>query len=391
MCKTIITRIGLGLTSQLLYEICRPKLYTNCYIGNLSSLIPALLHDDAISNKIERLHLYSGGTYHQEPPYSELICKDMWPCFTTPNRLLDERDQVPLYCVVDEIQTCHSVGLKLREKWSKVSGFLSRLDTVSLGDNDNLTWSMAGARETERTLLLDKDCFDTKLAPHFLMALPNVKNVCQSTLHGPLSLVACFYTMSNPPTIFNYHSKLPFCSCACDAILGPIILGTINRHFYGCLYCVDKYPRNAWRDTRDLMSMRAILLRFAALQVIDLGEPDSRVSTTPFDEVDLGNTKIELYDYIRITNPIPGDPHQDFRRGCTLQACRPATSLASYQQLLDQQLPEKWRGRVILRDREEAPPCTACGLHIKEQWEHTVKAGETGPGYLYGCKSVHDD
>jgi hypothetical protein len=379
----------LGLTYQLLYGICRPILYTNCYIGNVSSLPSVLRSDDAIINKTERLHLYSG-TYHEEPPYIELICKDMWPCFTSPDRLLDNPDEVPLYCVVDEIQTCHSLGLVLKEKWKKDPAFLSRLDTVSLGDNDNLTWTMAGARQTERTLLMDEKCFDTKLTPHFLVALPNVKNACQSTLFGPLSLVACFYTMSNPPMIFNYHAKLPPLSCTCDAVLGPIILGTTNRLFFGCLYCVDKFPPSAWRNTRDLVSMRAILQRFDAVQVIDLGNPDSSVVTAPLDQVDIGNTKVELYDYIRITNPISGDPHQNFR-GCTLHACRPATSLRSYQQLLDQQLPEKWRGRVILKHREEAPPCTACGLDIKEQWEHTVKTEGYGHDYLHGCGLVHEN
>jgi len=52
-------------------------------------------------------------------------------------------------------------------------------------------------------------------------------------------------------------------------------------------------------------------------------------------------------------------------------------------------LPVKWRGRVIFKNREDAPPCTACGLNLAEQWDDYIEDKGVESGQILPCSQVH--
>jgi hypothetical protein len=78
---------------------------------------------------------------------------------------------------------------------------------------------------------------------------------------------------------------------------------------------------------------------------------------TPIALASLRGTKIELYNCIR-RFPLA---HTKYPGGIDNQVHpQPKSDLALIQAALDTRLGQ-WRGRVILKNKEDCPPCSACG------------------------------
>jgi len=358
-------------------------------MGNLSSFLSGLESGNPLISTIERLHLYSG-TYREEPPYSVLITgTGWWTLLETPHQPYKHTNGATMFMLHEEMYIGSLIGYHFIRNMKGNLSLLSRVNVVSLGDIANLNWTIRCGPETENGMLVRSPLWrELKAIPHILFNLPNLQHICQSTAYGPLALRPGTYRVANPPKVFNYHRKLSRRHCVCSGDMGPIILGSINRYFCGCLHAVRLAPLDPFGMSQDIERI-GTLLTWVCSTPIDLTNLGYG-PRGPKVPVGLGDTKIELYDFIRFSADVPNEPPQQrVYRDCTELACRPAASLAAFQHLLTMSLPDEWRGRVILKNREEAPPCTACGLDVKEQWKHTIESEGLGDGKIEPCKVVH--
>jgi len=387
----------------MLYDICAPKLYTNCFIGNVTYLMSSLQIPNAMMAKIERLHIYSG-FYSEEPSYVDLFGGLRWELLFTPPSKIRLINGAAKGSLAEEVALCHKAACHLEELLHHNPSAFSRLRTVSLGDIPSITWASSLAPWMENGMLARPPRFryQYKSLARTLINTPNVAHACQSTQFGPLSLFRGANRVKNPPAVFTYHPKLPTPFCACTDALGPVILGAMNRHYYTCLYAIN--------DETNLVEMTGIMIDIVGSVCSTLisdaagGVRDTADSDDPGDMIhagedvadmddrdDLGDTMVELYDYVRVsdwtqnswTDPISTP------RGHSVPACRPAQSLALFQEVLDEQLPPKWRGRFIFKNREDAPPCTACGLNLAEMWEDHIEEEGLVSGQILHCSQVH--
>jgi len=68
----------------------------------------------------------------------------------------------------------------------------------------------------------------------------------------------------------------------------------------------------------------------------------------PFDSVSLKDTRLEMYDYIRHTSLLNRNDDSP-------------NDLIHIQRLFDERI-GRWKGKVFLENREDCPPCSACGF-----------------------------
>jgi len=366
----------------MLYDICAPKLYTDCFIGNVTYLMSSLQIRNAMMAKIERLQIYSG-YYYDEPPYVDLLRGLPWSQLITPPSKTRLANGATGGSLLEEVGLClRTVRLLEAILQHDLSAF-ARLRAVSMGDIPNITWSSSLAPKMEVGMLgaSPMSGLQLKSLARTLVNMPNVTHACQSTQFGPLGLSHGANRIKNPPAVFTYHPKLPSPFCPCTEALGPIILGTMNRHYYTCLYAMEDEPV--------IMAsiINNIVLSVCSTPISDTGEDAGDTA----DSDDLGKTMVELYDYVRVSestqnsraDPVPTP------RGHSVRACRPAQSLNQFQGVLEEYLPPKWRGRVIFKNREDAPLCTACGLNLAEMWEDHIKEEGVVSGEILHCRQVH--
>jgi len=96
------------------------------------------------------------------------------------------------------------------------------------------------------------------------------------------------------------------------------------------------------------MPLQNLLTGFPVLQATDDG-----YESVPFDSVSLEHTRVELYDYVRhCTFTDMSDMHTADSR---------PTDLSEIQSVLDEKI-GRWKGKVFLKNREDCPPCSACGF-----------------------------
>jgi len=88
------------------------------------------------------------------------------------------------------------------------------------------------------------------------------------------------------------------------------------------------------------------------IPVLDVEPNESK--TVPFDSISLKETKVEIYDYIR--HCTVSGPGLDIN---TIE--RHPTDLSRIQSILDGKI-GRWKGKVFLKNREDCPPCSACGF-----------------------------
>jgi len=367
----------------MLYDICGPKLYTDCFIGNLTSFLYGLENGNELLERMERLHIYSG-PHSDEPSYVSLSTGLIWSQLLTPpyeSRIKDVSG-VTEARLIEEVRLGALVARTLAMYLKGDPDLLPHLRTVSMGDIPNLTWNSGMS-----SLLIGMLSSGPKLGlqfkslARFLVNLPNVANACQATHYGPLGLSHGANRIKNPPAVFTYHPKLPSPFCPCTEALGPIILGTMNRHYYTCLYAMED------ESIIEADVIDNIVRPVCSTPIRDNGEDLGDTA----DSDDLGITMVELYDYVRVSAPTPNswsDPIPT-PRGHSVKACRLPLSLDLLQEVLDEHLPPEWRGRVIFKNREDAPPCTACGLNLAEMWEDHIEEEGVESGEILSCWHVH--
>jgi hypothetical protein len=343
-----------------------------------------LENGNELLERIERLHIYSG-PHSDEPSYVSLLTGLPWSQLLTPPYKSRTKyvSGVTEARLIEEIRLCALVARTLAMYLKGDPDLLPQLRTVSMGDIPNITWNAPMAQKTEIGMLSSSPQLGLqyKSLARFLFNLPKVAHACQATQFGPLGLSHGANRIQNPPAVFTYHPKLPSPFCPCTDALGPIILGTMNRHYYTCLYAME--------DESVIMAdvINNVVGSVCSTPISDTGEDLGDTA----DSDDLGDTMVGLYDYVRISAPTPNDWSDPIPtpRGHSAKACRPLFSLDLLQEVLDEHLPPKWRGRVIFMNREDAPPCTACGLNLAEIWEDHIEEEGVESGKILPCSQVH--
>lgn len=351
-------------------------------MGNLWSFIIGLHNHNELINKIERLHLYSG-VHLTEPSYHDLLhdwCNP-WDLIEGPPPPAKCSNGASDFSAMDECRITNGAGNILLRMLKQYKVF-PRLCTVSLGDMPNITWGMP--RGPFYHALMENSAKKNGLEsiPRLLIDVATVQHVCQSTRLGPYAFDFAVYKPSTPVAVFSYHPTISSPRCPCTVEMGPMIWGATNRYYYTSLFVVENGPTGEWDPVEEAQRIHTLVHCISSVQAKNLSSAE-----VPRYLLDLDGTKLEIYDYIRYVDPVPGNRAED--NTAIARASRPATSLMRIQSLLDEALPKWWKGRVLLKNREEAPPCTACGLDIEEQWEDIIADDDSLPGVLFNCESIH--
>jgi hypothetical protein len=197
--------------------------------------------------------------------------------------------------------------------------------------------------------------FDIRPIPHFLIGLDTVKHYCQTALAGPLALANEILRPPNLPEIVTYH--LPPRPIEAG-ILPPMVPGAINRYVFQLCAHIRFGEGNG--DVERPEAVKDILM-----PILEMLE--RRYRALCFDEshfdllpirpglVNFKDTIIELYGYTRHVQVHIADGKAKFNMK------RGANNLKGIQDQLDL-LIAHWKGKVFLKNIEDAPPCSACGL-----------------------------
>jgi hypothetical protein len=227
------------------------------------------------------------------------------------------------------------------------SAFTSLQSVIMTREAESFPWGV-----TQAQFNIYKDILDPPPIPLFLANLPSVKHYCQFSPVGPLALPNQTLQIGYPPEIVTIHHP------GLITDLGPfwrppIVLGSTNRlmcngtHFY----LSSDTPGTTVPSGKRYRWFWALEKMLNENSVLHLGV--NQHTTVPFNSVSIENTKIEIYDYIR---------HCTFSGAADIQTAdsRP-TDLSQIQALLDARI-GRWKGRVFLKNREDCPPCSACGF-----------------------------
>jgi len=189
---------------------------------------------------------------------------------------------------------------------------------------------------------------DPKPVPHFLVGLESIKHYCQTSLAGPMALNNEIIRVVNPPEIVTFHINNRIST---DGIMPPIVVGAVNRYMFAAptvMICDTSGDDVSADQVREILQpLRSMLnSRDQALCLF----PGTFRHYSLKDIRPYETTTIELYDYVR---------HIYIDDAYPVPAVRP-NNLKGIQFQLDQSIGD-WKGKVILKNSEEAPCCSACG------------------------------
>lgn len=212
---------------------------------------------------------------------------------------------------------------------------------------DNFPWGLAQSDFTHFNGVLG-----LAPIPLFFLGLPSVKHFCETTPTGPLALPCDTIAIPNPPEIVTIHPRAMLHGTG-PVWLPPIVLGATNRLVFRSAMVAASLT-DSGEDILfvDLMPEFYTLFTILDRPILDCNIVDRRTSSSR--PISLDNTKIELYGYIRHRNEtkLTGDPDLD--------SALPS-DLSHIQAMFDDNL-GRWKGKVELKNREDCPPCSACGL-----------------------------
>ena len=312
-------------------------------------------------HQIQHLHLYSG-KHNDEPTYFDLIRGDMWRGL---NRHGVEK---PPWSGTDEIMKCALVANLLHNSLlhDKISPF-PKLRSISLGGYQDHMWGSPLAEGWKERALKDPGVTTVyKVLPVTLLAIPTVEHFCQSTEFGPLALRPIIYRPSGHLSIkiFTFHLRHPGRNQGLKRNFAPIVSGAINRYYY-------LHDPNIIRPGADNVNVPSERTAGQAMTVslaqcfsgtdYDVVGPDMKpLVGTSIEKDPVRNTVVELYGLC------PADLGLSPTEEAQTELTRTYVTREVMQDILDSNLPEIWKGKVSLKSKADAPPCTACGRKLMD-------------------------
>jgi hypothetical protein len=370
-----------------MYTLCAPVLYRECITDDFPSFASGLRTNENTDQTV-RLHINHKRHWAEANYLDILTTKDYHWTGVGSRRHPDDIPPVfDLRSVDLELQALVREGTRIRQFITEGLTILPRLHTVSVGGFCGDIYNGPRAPKLERRLHDDfeKQC---KTLPHALLDLPTVKHYCQAVAYGPLSLPN--RTIKPKTRIISYtlHQRgTPmFCSCVdCfEDHSPPIILGAINRYYCDGDRLIPS-SINPHHYPQFSEYLKPVLAMFARPDVI-IADPETG-TPIPFqgriNSKSHKGTTVEIYDYFRTVDigfRTLSDIHEAMSKRSPTYGSLSPQSLSFFQESLDQALPEIWRGKVKLKNREEAPSCQACGFNPQEAFEADLSTSETRTG-----------
>jgi hypothetical protein len=249
---------------------------------------------------------------------------------------------------------CHTEKAALEDE---AFANLERVIMTSTGDQ---TWGDSGLDDfrlpfdaypemtTHYQLCVIPRKLDPKPVPHFLLGLEGTKHYCQTSLAGPMAFNNEIIRVVNPPEIVTFHINNRITK---DGIMPPIVVGAVNRYMFEAptvMICDTSGDDVSAGQVREILQpLRSMLnSRDQALCLF----PGTFRHYSLRDIRPYESTTIELYDYVR---------HIYIDDAYPVPTVRP-NNLKGIQYQLDRSIGD-WKGKVILKDSEDAPCCSACG------------------------------
>jgi len=355
-----------------MHDICVPVLYGDCTPDNFVSFAAGLRTNEN-TDRTARLHIHHQ-RHWQEATYHEIFTLG-WDALEDKvdiNAVPYIRDKDSVY---EECQALEKEGLRLRKFITEGLTILPNLRTVSMGGIGEAIYNGSFAPYIEQYY----DChFDDsrKLLPHSLIDLPTVSHYCQAVAFGPLALPSKILKLQSPLETFTHHPRpsplFSLCRNVQATCSPPVILGAVNRYY--CEAAISIPYSMVGKAEVDLTGLMDPILAMLSRSVY-VADPTTGTTVISNDEAtDIDGTVIELYAYVRAVDE---KDLAALTRGYSafsnkLQELAPQ-SLVDLQAHLDTLLPEEWKGKVWLKNREDAPPCPAYGLDLEEEFEDQKK------------------
>ena len=328
---------------------------------------------------IRRLHIIHKD-HVQEPTYLDLTRRNLW-AFVGRLGPINQAD------LLVENGTYATAALDLLEL-DEDQSLMPRLERVVMGGIRKSLW-------TTYSFGYEYGAYDRRFA-HVLIDLPSVKHYCQSVQVGPLSLPSGLLALDTPLETFTHHAVPGHGPSPHLGGMPPVVIGAINRYYFSCNHTlVSMDGLDPLVSDKELFCILLLILQMYHKSVVlpardtEPDHPNYGITTEAAQ-----NTTIEVYDFIRHVRIHPPEvrPPWPFYHGKALElADRPAESLEMVQETLERLMQPEWKGRVRLKNREEAPPCAACDLDPKEQWKVPVLLQDDNPSSVYLLKASLDD
>jgi hypothetical protein len=342
-------------------------------------------------NKVTTLRLYHPIDHsHDEPLYVDLLCQGRWEDNGTKSGRHDHRG------IVTRAKKDHSYADKV---WGRTAvDKLHRVNTIRDTDNnrafspedlksdtakspapnqafaklERVTMAEDGVKRwdapwTDLTLgytfpiwaqmgkgpPIASNSLLPRPIPHYLVGLKSVKHYCQSSRLGPLALKHSNTRPASSPEIVTHHLHEEIGPR--DMHLPPIVIGSVNRYIFQAPPQIVTYKGNGdtlpygivgpiiealYESLTD--QKQALLLHSDGFQFV------------PLEDIPLDTTTIEVYGYCK---------HVDFDEAVDRSSDQDSapSNLRGIQVELDGILDERWKGKIVLKNREDAPSCSACG------------------------------
>lgn len=201
-----------------------------------------------------------------------------------------------------------------------------------------------------------------KSLPVALLAVPSVKHFCQSTEFGPLALRSIMYADPGHLSIevLTCHFRHPGRDQGLKRNFAPIMSGAINRYYY----LHDPTTKNVNVLSEDIagQAMTASLVTcFYGWKIDIVGRDMKPLKRSTIENDPLQGTVVELYGLC------PEDLGLTRIQEAQTEASRTYLTREEMQEILDDHLSEIWKGKVFLKKKADAPPCTACGRKLMDE------------------------
>jgi len=353
----LVSKVSRGSTTgarnrthhQTFKSICTPQLYKDCLVSDMNRFLagPNIRpRSEKLANPVQVKTLR---IYHSEsrrgPSYTDLFTGsaewiDVGCSKGTDRSVTSEKIDIISFDYLKNDQAAD----KIRQVVKAYPRTFSSLDRVCLTPTGDQSWGSDPAHAR-----IDES-FSFVMLPFVLSGLPSVKHYCQGTQLGPLALGCITIKPTHPPKVSTYHCPHTYGFWDPDT-LPPIILGSINR--YMSPHCIQVLsPVISTFMTDGIYTVVKPLLTLLSAQVVVVQKGDGQ-EQRPIGSVSKAGTIIEVY------NIIDYEPGFDATSRFT-----PAERLAMIQHILDLHL-GPWRGIVVLKLKEDCPPCSACGFKLE--------------------------
>lgn len=340
---------------QVLYDLSKTELYDDVLVADIDTFVQDLSYNPAkidLLNRITTLRVYETESgVNMDPNYIQLMQLGEWSfcglktgpedCWAGMRKATSNRESAKRFLHVAAYAAIRS---------STVNAILGSQEplynvkrVIMTGAPGTFPWGFHQA---------EFDWFDQGFGPGpiplLFLDLPNIKHYCQCRHTGPLALPNQVIAVDNPPEIVTFHPQKMLVEWG-PQWSPPIVIGATNRYM-----CNGNAGVASRTDTGEDLPYDHIAYLMAPLHAMLQDRPVMHINArghqqSSLSSVSLADTRIEVYDYIRHTNltkAIDDDLPSD---------------IGHIQSMFNAELGQ-WKGKVFLKNREDCPPCSACGF-----------------------------